>query len=150
MQIQKIIETIQAKKSGQFLTVESKRECKTKEGSPRFFKASKMQMRVAHNYYNQKSTKEAHASGERKQAQASDLWHQASELGKAFRQHKKNKTVYVAGQPSGNKPQVEFLTESGKKVEKSEISDFLLASEKKSSEKSDFCLLKLETLTSAK
>ena len=150
MNIKQIIEAIQTKKGGQFLTVESKRECKTKKGAPRFFKAVKMQLRVGHNYYNQKSTKEAHASGQRKQASSSELWHEPSKLGKSFRQHKKSKVVYLAGQPSGNEPQVEFFTESGEKVKKSEIESFLLASEKKSAEKSDFCLLKLETLTSAK
>jgi len=149
MQIQDIIKAVQSKQAGGFITLKSERELATKKGSPRFFKKSKMQLRVKHSYYNQKKVKEAHASGKMSKAEPSDLWHEACKLGKGFRQHKKTKAVYIAGQPSGNKPTSEFFTENGKKINKSDIEGFLLAKEKRKSA-SEFIAVTLESVTYAK
>jgi len=149
MDTQKIIKTVQAKQAGGFITLKSEREVATKKNAPRFFKKSKMQLRIGHNYYNQKNVKEAHASGEMSKAEPSDLWHEACELGKGFRQHKKTKAVYIAGQPCGNKPSSEFFTENGEKVSKSDIESFLLAKEKRKSD-SEFIAVTLDSVTYAK
>jgi len=149
MNTQDIIKTVQAKQAGGFITLKSERECATKKNAPRFFKRSKLQLRIGHNYYNQKNVKEAHASGEMSKADSSDLWHEACKLGKGFRQHKKSKKIYVAGQPCGNKPSSEFFTENGEKVSKADIEHFLLAKEKRKLA-SEFIAVTLESVTYAK
>jgi len=149
MDTQKIIEALQARKNGAIATFETSRPCDTYKNAPAIFKSSTFQMRVGHSYYNQKTTKEAHASGERKQADASELWHEASELGSKFRQHKKSKKIYACGQPLRSLKTV-YMTANGREISKADALQFLKASEKRDKQNSEFQAVKLETIKSVK
>lgn len=106
-------------------------------------KRSTFQMRLGHNYENQKSTKEAREAG-REKVEASRLWHKpiphVDGDKNLFREHKSNGQRYLVGQPVNNPNSVReaqwFL--DGKPVAKSEIEHLL----KKKSSGGDYIFLK--------
>lgn len=132
---------------GGFVTVVTERNVKTRKGFDlgTLKKRTTMQLRVGHNYYAQRSTRNAHESGERSIASSDSLWHRQSELHSALRVHKKDSAkVYLAGQPCGNPARSTFLL-NGSEVEKQEVESFLLASEKRDSN-SDWIFVAIETI----
>jgi len=149
MDKKQIITVINSKPKGSFVSLEGERPAKVKKSClDLIVKHSVFQMRVGHSYYNQATTKAAHESGEREKYSPEKLWHEKSELGEAFRKHKKNGTEYVSGQPTGNKAVATWFR-NGQKVTFSDVENDLLASEKKT-EKTDNMFYCLENLTEAR
>ena len=149
MNKKQIIAVINSKPKGGFVSLEGARPAKVKKScSDLIVKHSVFQMRVGHSYYNQKATIEAHESGEREKHAPEKLWHEKSDLGDAFRKHKKTGEEYVSGQPTGNKAVVKWFR-NGREVPFSNVETDLYSSEKKS-EKGDNMFYKLDNLLKAR
>ncbi len=119
------------KQKGTIHRVEYVREGKTraKNPPPRLIrKRTVFSMRLGHSYYNQGAVKEKHESGEREIAPNPKMVH----ISPALVEHADTKRLYLVGQPIG-KPEVVWEM-GGDVVNKSEIAEFLLASEFKDGE----------------
>lgn len=143
MNIEAIKETLANKNKGQFVTVSSEKSVKLKTGQI-VLKRSTLQVRVGHNYYAQKSVKEAIESGEKT---AHGLPEYLERINEALVKHKTKETVYLTGQPSGNKPVSEWVME-GKPVSYEEIEPFLYAKDKKKGSKPEHIRLPIENIIS--
>jgi hypothetical protein len=106
-----------------FRTTRDVKTLKTYDG-PRIQKHAVYRARVGHKYENQAAVKDKHESGEVEKTGMPD-WQEY--VSPAIRRHKTKKTEYLGFQPLEVK--VEF-TKGGEVVDKSEIADFLLSSEK--------------------
>jgi hypothetical protein len=144
-----LFDDINNRAKGTFITVNTYRPCKVKKACIDLItKGTKMQLRVGHNYYSQATTKEAHESGQREIYTSEKLWHKKSEKGAAFREHKKNGKVYLAGQPSGNKATRQFFR-NGNAVSFEDVENDLMSTEKKSNQ-SDHIMIDIDTILTVK
>lgn len=143
-----LLELIQnaEKNAGRFHEIVTVREVKTLKtySGPTIKKRVVWQGRVGHDYNNQAATKEKHESGEREKVGLPDWCEYVSP---AIRRHKGNGREYLAFQPHGNVPRVEFEVMGKGIVPKSEIESVLLASEKRESdERPDWVTVGLDTV----
>lgn len=126
----------------EIVTVREVKTLKTYDG-PTIKKRVVWQGRVGHDYNAQAAVVEKHESGERAKLGLADWCEYVSP---ALRRHKTNGTEYLAFQPMGNVPRVEFEMQ-GAPIDKAKIADFLLASEKRESEeRPDWVTVKLESV----
>lgn len=111
---------------GRIHNIRTTRDVKTLKGydGPRIQKHAVYRARVGHDYANQSAVVEKHESGE-VQKMGMPAWQRY--VSPAIREHKDTGKKYVGFQPLEVK--VEF-TQGGAIVDKSQIADFLLASEK--------------------
>lgn len=73
-------------------------------------KRSRFQMRLGHDYENQKSTQEARENGMGHKAPEDDYAERmAGDYGKFFATHKTKGTVYLVGQPTGSVHESEYF-----------------------------------------
>lgn len=134
------------KNAGRFHEIVTIREVKTLKtySGPTIKKRVIWQGRVGHDYNNQAAVKEKHESGEREKVGLPDWCEYVSP---AIRRHKVSGREYLAFQPQGNAPRVEFEVMGKGIVPKSEIESVLLASEKrKSDERPDWVTVGLDTV----
>lgn len=134
------------KNAGRFheiVTVRDVDTLKTYDG-PRITKRVVWQGRVGHSYENQVAVVEKHESGEREKLGLPE-W--CEFVSPAIRRHKTKGQLYLAFQPQGNVPRVEFEVMGKGVVSKSEIESVLLAKEKRESdERRDWVTVKLESV----
>lgn len=145
MNIEAIRKRIEGLNKGGFITVYTERDLEVKKrGSLNgkiCRKASVLQLRVGHSYYNQKATIEAHESGER------EIWglpSWASVIDEHFIQSTSGK-ILLRGQPSGN-PAKSSFTVNGETVEFDSIASELTAKEQPKSEKSDWLYINIDNI----
>lgn len=134
---------------GRFHEIVTVRDCKTLKtyDGPTIKKRVVWQGRVGHDYSNQAAVVEKHESGERVKLGLPDWCEYVSP---ALRRHKGNGREYLAFQPMGNVPKVEFELQ-GETIPKERIAEFLLASEKRESdERPDWVTVGLETVVGFK
>lgn len=127
----------------EIVTVREVKTLKTYDG-PTIKKRVVWQGRVGHDYNNQAAVVEKHESGEREKLGLPDWCRYVSP---AIREHKGNGKKYLAFQPQGNAPRVEFEVMGKGIVSKAEIETVLLASEKRESdERPDWVTVGLDTV----
>ena len=149
MKLEELNNILANKPKGAFTTLTTKRPLKVfKNSGVELFKESTFQLRVGHSYNNQKEVKEKHESGEREKVGLPDY---LERLDNIFVKHKKKQTIYLSGQPAGNKSESRFLDNKGNEISWNDIQGFLLASEKRSSsEKSDHVRISIDNIIEAK
>lgn len=123
-----IAQTLSKKRAGSIFTLVIQREAKTFKGSPRIEKVTKMQGMLC-DYANRTPVKEGVASGIRGEVELpSHIEKSVFVEGVRFWQGSKGQ-IYLPVTVSGNKQEVIWLLE-GRPVQKSEIEQYLLSSEK--------------------
>lgn len=123
MKVQELIQSTAGKKRGTFATVETFKQVDAKDLADKgaiLYKRSIMQMRLGHDYEAQGATKEARENGMQKRPAE---WREY--LSDCVCKHREKGTVYLFGQPSGNKAVATYTDESGKELTKEEAERLL-------------------------
>lgn len=129
MKPEQIAERLVTRKGGQIFSVVSRRKCKTKKDCPFIIeKISRYQGQLC-EYASRKDVKQGIESGERSEPKLPPGVKESFYVGqvKFFRMFSGN--ICLAVNVSGNKLKSEYLR-NGKSVDKKEVEDYLLASEK--------------------
>lgn len=130
MKAHELIQSTAGKKRGTFATVETFKQIDAKDLADKgaiLFKRSVMQLRLGHDYEAQSATKEARENGMQKRPAE---WREY--LSDCVCQHKEKGTVYLFGQPSGNKAVSTYTDASGRQLTKEEAEKLLKPKKTKS------------------
>lgn len=141
------IKIIVGTRKGQFVTVKTSKVITRKKGFDPVIKESEYQLRVGHSYYNQASTKEAHASGEREKVGLPTYLERIDEY---FVRNLKSNKVYLTGQPSGNRGSSRFLAPNGSELSYDDIEYSLYAKDQRKDKKSDWVQVDINNILEVK
>ena len=152
-----LVSNVNARNNGTHISIKSDRACKIRKSAEKegiqVTKKSSIVMRQGHSYYNQKAVIAKHESGEVQAMTSDELYHKKSELGSAFRTHKKSGQEYLVGQPSvlkNQKATSQFFL-NGEVASYEQVEPYLLASEKrKDNVQLDHIMLKVENIVAIK
>ena len=152
IELNSLVRNVNSRAKGTIFSINSEREAKIKVGFKKagdvLEKHSRIIIRQGHSYYNQQAVIAKHESGEREKYSPEKLWHKQSSLGRAFREHKTNGSIYLVGQPvKGSKSNTVWLL-NGSQVSYEQIEPMLVASEKRKDEELDHLTIKVENIVS--
>lgn len=144
MTVEQILPLLANRRRGTIITLLTRRPAKVRKGAPAFEKVSTYQVRIGHDYENQKATIAAREEGMGHRAEEDDY---AKRLNEHLSFNKENGRVYLSCQPIDSAVRsATFIGADGTIYSKEQVAPYLLASELRSSEQSLHLRVPVDTI----